>query len=233
MIVEAIQHQDQPPLLLFSSSISVYGDRIQDYWIRVGDPLKPSRGDYYAELKIQCEQLIQAASIPYVIFRLTGIMGYPTADPLMFHMPLDTHLEFASNCDTGFALAKAVQHRQELEGRIFNLGGGEGFRITYRSFIKNMLSIYGLNPCYLRQECFATKNFHCGYYADSDELNDILHFQRDNLDSYYARTLLATARPVYLINRLFGWLILRYLQHHSDPYQALRHHDQDLIDRFY
>lgn len=232
-IVEAIRKQEKMPYLIYSSSISVYGDRLKNYLIKVGDPLKPSVGDYYAKTKIAVEELIQNVKIPYTIFRLTGVMGYPATDPLMFHMPLDTKLEIASNIDTGVAFAKAVEHLDELEGKIFNLGGGEKCRTTYRKFLKEMFKIYGLNFHYLKSAAFANQNFHCGYFKDSQKLNDILHFQHDTLDSYYERVKKETKGIIRFFSRIFSRPIIYFLQEKSDPLIAQRNKDRQLIKRFF
>ena len=84
---------------MFSSSISVYGDRLNNYQIKVGDKLKNSDGDYYALVKIQTEDMIKKSNTNHTIFRLTAIMDKPQIDPLMFHMPLDTKLEIATARD--------------------------------------------------------------------------------------------------------------------------------------
>lgn len=232
-IIEAIKECDDMPVLLFASSISVYGDRTLDPWIRVDDVLKPSVGDYYAVLKIMSEEAIKEAKIPYVIFRLTGIMSYPKIDPLMFHMPLSTKLEFATAKDVGFAYAEALKHLDELMNKTYNLGGGEGFRIDYKAFLWAMFKIYGLNPKHLRSTSFAQKNFHCGYYADTAILNDILHFQRDDLTSYYQRLALQTPLMIKVINKVFSKLILEIMQKRSEPYLARLNNDLQGIERFF
>ena len=232
-IIEGIKENAKMPILLFASSISVYGDRNHNPWIKIGDELKPSMGDYYAHLKIMTEAAIIESKIPYVIFRLTGIMAHPKIDPLMFHMPLDTKIEFASAKDVGFAYAQALKHLNRLMNKIYNLGGGEGFRITYRAFLQEMLKRYGLNPNHLKEESFAQKNFHCGYYADTAVLNDILHFQRDDLDSYYQRMTQATPITIKLINRIFNKLILGIMQKRSDPYLTLKNNDLQTKKKYF
>ena len=232
-IVEAIRSQEKKPFLIYSSSVSVYGDRLENYWIKVTDPLLPSEGDYYAHTKIACEKLIQEADIPYTIFRLTGIMGHPATDPLMFHMPLDTKLEIASTIDTGTAFANAVEHLSELKGKIFNLSGGENCRTTYRDFIANMFKIYGLNIHYLKDVAFATHNFHCGYFKDSDKLNTILNFQYDTLESYYLRVKKETKGIIRFFSKIFSRPIVFFLTRKSEPLEAKKKNNKNLIKRFF
>lgn len=232
-IIEAILNCPKKPYLLYSSSVSVYGDRLENYWIKVGDQLKPSLGDYYAETKIATEKMIQSAGIPFTIFRLTGIMGHPKTDPLMFHMPLDTKLEIASSVDTGRAFANALDHLQELQGHIYNLGGGEKCRTTYREFLKNMFNIYGLNLRYLKETFFAEHNFHCGYFSDSHVLNDLLHFQTDTLETYYKRIDKETNRITRFFSRILSRPIIYFLSKKSEPLEAKKKNNNALIERFF
>jgi len=214
-IVNAIERQSKKPFLIYSSSISVYGDRLENYNIKVGDKLQPSFGDKYAETKIAAESIIQNSNIEYTIFRLGAVMGKPKINPLMFHMPLKTKLEIVSNIDVGEALVKSVNHLRELQGQIFNLGGGEQCRTSYHDFLENMFRIYGLNTRDININAFAPNNFHCGYYIDGHKLNNILNFQNDTLITYYER--LKKETPIYkrFITSIFSQPILYFMQRKS------------------
>jgi nucleoside-diphosphate-sugar epimerase len=214
-IVNAIEKQSKKPFLMYSSSISVYGDRLENYNIEVGDKLEPSFGDKYAETKIAAENIIQNSSIDYTIFRLGAVMGKPKINPLMFHMPLKTKLEIVSNIDVGEALVKSVNHLGELKGQIFNLGGGEQCRTSYHDFLENMFRIYGLNTKDININAFAPNNFHCGYYIDGHRLNNILNFQNDTLGTYYERMKKEIPNHKRFITRLFSKPILYFMQKKS------------------
>ena len=56
-ILTAIKAQPQPPRLIYTSSISVYGDRVSTPFIRVTDPLNPNDDDEYTKTKIAAENL--------------------------------------------------------------------------------------------------------------------------------------------------------------------------------
>ncbi len=110
-LLAAMQTQQHPPRLIFTSSISVYGDRINDPFIRVGDPLSPSDGDEYARTKIQAEEIVQTSGMVWSIFRLCGILTPKLkVQPLMFHMPLETALEWCHNSDAGLALVNSIEN---------------------------------------------------------------------------------------------------------------------------
>ncbi len=232
-IVDCIKKEIKKPFLIYSSSISVYGDRVKECNISVTDVLNPSLDDYYAKTKIMTENYIRKSGIPYTIFRLTGIMGLPSLDPLMFHMPLDTKIEFATNTDVGRALSTSLNHLEELNHKTFNLGGGEKFRTTYRAFLQNMLNIYGINYKYLKEEAFATQNFHCGYYADTEVLNNILHFQKDTLNSYFNRVSKEVKWYKKIASKLFSRPICYFLNKSSEPLEAKKNKNNSLIKKFF
>lgn len=232
-IVTTIQKENPKCFLLYASSVSVYGDRIANPWIEVSDPLKPSEGDYYALTKIETEQMIRECNIPYAIFRLTGIMGRPDIDPLMFHMPLDTKLEIATTIDTASAFVNAIEKTKELNGHTYNLSGGAECRTIYRDFLIQMFRIYGLNFNYLKQIAFAEKNFHCGYFLDGDKLDDIVHFRYDTLDSYYKRIHAETKKITRFFSRMLSKPILFFLTKKSEPLQAQKKQNPKLLERFF
>jgi nucleoside-diphosphate-sugar epimerase len=231
-IVEAIK-ENGFGFLMFASSISVYGDRVDDYQIRASDPIQFSQDDYYAQVKKMTEDMIINSGIEFTIFRLTAIMDRPRIDPLMFHMPLDTKIEIASASDTARAFTLGITKKDQLSGRIFNLGGGALCRCTYRELLKRCFKIYGLNYKHLDEKGFANRNFHCGYYMDGDELNNIIEFQKDTLESYldYLRTHVSDFQRLF--TNVFSFIILSNLNSKSEPRMALRSQNKELIHKFF
>jgi nucleoside-diphosphate-sugar epimerase len=181
-LLNAIKNQPQKPKIIFTSSIAVYGDRLDNPMIKTTDILAPSRGDYYALTKIK---LIRDSGVEFAIFRLTYITSVNklNMDPLMFHMPLDTSIEICDTKDVGLALANAVEC-DEVWGETFNLAGGERCRITYREYLNDMMKIFGLGRNYLPEEGFAEKDFHCGF-CDTHKSENLLHYQKHTLQEYY------------------------------------------------
>ncbi len=232
-LLSALKKDSPDVFFLYSSSISIYGDRVKSPMIKVGDALVPSVGDEYAITKIAGEKAVQSSGLRWSIFRLTGIMQPHTKiDPLMFHMPLNTSFELATARDTGFALAHAIEQESKLEGRTFNLSGGEKCRIIYRDFVSKCFKISGLGSYPFPDEGFATANFHCGFYEDNKVLENILHFQRDSISDYF-RMFEENQNPATkFIARLFRPLIIKKLMKLSDPLNAKRANNMELIARF-
>lgn len=215
-IVDAINKVNKDCFLMFSSSISIYGDRLKNYNIKVSDPLTPVENDYYAIVKKETEKYIENSGINYSIFRLTGIMDKPKPNPLMFHMPLNTKLEIATSKDTAVAFTNALKHLQKLNKNIYNLGGGLYCRTIYKEFLKESFKRMGLDYKKLNEKYFAKSGFHCGYYIDGNKLNDIINFQNDSLEDYYDY-LEKSINPVQkLITKIFSNQIVEKINNSSE-----------------
>lgn len=233
-LIEAVQQHAPDAFLLYSSSVSVYGDRVKNPWIKLTDLLRPSEGDYYAVTKIRAEELVRNSGLRWSIFRFTAIFSpRQKFDPLLFHMPLDTCIEMATTRDTGYALAQALDQAEALQGRTFNLAGGEKCRTTYRDLLQGCFVAAGLCDLDFPPEAFAEHNFHCGYFLDSGELERILHFQRDSFDDYLGWFAQHVPPQRRWLSRLLHRSIKHYLLRQSDPYRAWQQHDRKLIERFF
>jgi len=233
-LVTAMVQQPKTPEIIFTSSISVYGDRLDDPFIKVGDPLNPSLGDIYAQTKIDAEKIIQSSGLRWVIFRLCGILvDRLQVQPLMFHMPLDTALEWCHVEDAGYGLVQSVDEKSVFGG-VYNFGGGEKCRIRARDFLDQMLPFWGLNAEVIPDFAFATRNFHSGYYQDSNHLQQILKFQRKTLVDYFDSMRKRISPFQRLFVRCIPRFFIRYwLLKMSEPLKAINENNESLIQRFY
>jgi cholest-5-ene-3beta,7alpha-diol 3beta-dehydrogenase len=233
-LVDAMIQQKPSPRLIYTSSIAVYGDRIENPEISVGDPLTPSVGDEYAITKIKAENIIRYSGLDWTIFRLCGVLcDRLKVQPLMFHMPLNTSLEFCHSSDVGYALVEAIECKP-LRGKIFNLGGGESCRIIARDFLNRMLPIYGISPGLIPEYAFAVKNFHSGYYSDNDVLESYLGFQRKGLQEYfYDIQGKVSAFQKLFLRMVPKFLIRNWILRLSEPLKAVKENDHSSIKRFY
>ena len=233
-VIEAALRQDVVPSIIYTSSVSVYGDRIENPEIRVGDALIPSVGDEYARTKIETEKMIQDSGLVFTIFRLCGILTTTLKiQPLMFHMPLGTTLEWCHASDVGFALVEAIDC-EVVFGRIFNLGGGKSCTVKAEEFLQTMFPLFGLNAKTIPSYAFATKNFHSGFYIDGYELDDLLHFRRKVLLDYYDYVEEKVSGVQRFFTRLMPAEIVKgFLARQSEPLQALKEKNMVLIERYY
>jgi len=232
-LIYALEQNSPDCYLIFSSSISVYGDRMKNPQISIDDILQPSPGDQYGETKVLCESLIAKSKLSWSIFRLAAIMGNHKISKLMFHMPLDTPMEICTPKDTGSAFAKAIENQKKLEKQIFNLGGGEDCVITYGSFLDKMFAEFGLGKADFPQKAFAEKNFHCGILKDGEDLDNILGFRQQNLNDYFEMVRQKIHPLQKKITFIFKSIIKKWLLSQSEPYQAFKKGNAKKMNHFF
>lgn len=192
-VVEAVKRQpdDGNNIRLVSiCSIAAYGgDRLPPaHWIRVGDPLVPSVGDYYAITKIGAERAVIESGLKYwASFRQTFITipnVYSLMDPIMFHQPPQTHLEFITSEDAGYGLVQTLDCPEEFWGRVYNMAGGPSCRFVYTDYLERFFKLFNLGDYrkFMDRNWFGIRNFHCGWYEDSCVLNDYLGHWRQSYE---------------------------------------------------
>ena len=232
-LIKALEQHSPEAFLFYSSSVSVYGDRVVDPNIRIGDPITPSEGDEYALTKIAAEALVRGSKLKWSIFRLGAVMGRHKISKLMFHQPLNTSFEIVTREDTARAFVHAIEKQDVLLGRTFNLGGGEKCLSSYQEFLERSFEVAGLGKLDFPPKSFAEKNFHCGFYADGDVLENILHFRRDTLDSHFEKERQKTSAALKLITSIFRKPIKYYLQTLSEPLEAYKTNDAKGMQRYF
>lgn len=232
-LLTALETHSPNAFFMYSSSVSVYGDRVENPNIRVGDSLAPSEGDEYAKTKIECEKLVQKSTLKWTIFRLGAIMKNHKISKLMFHMPLNSTMEICTPEDTARAFVNGIYVQEQLSASIFNLGGGKQCTTTYRNFLQRSFNLFGLGKLNFPKNTFSLQNFHCGYYADGDELEKILYFRRDDLESYFEKTKAGISPFLKMSAALFRFPVKKYLQSQSEPLHALKTKNKELINRFF
>ncbi len=229
-VVAAIKARAPGARLVFSSSVAIYGDRVADYHISADDEPAPCEDDPYAKQKVRCEDLVRSSGIEWVICRLSYIVWRKKLrlDPLMFRMPLATHVELCHTRDTGLALVNALWS-DEARYRILNIAGGPSCRTTFREYLRRMLGLFGLgSSSFLREEAFSRRGYHCAY-LDSEVSERILHYQRTGIEDYYDEVRKETRflRPFIALVRPLAraWLLAKspYLNGKGVCHKALSH----------
>jgi nucleoside-diphosphate-sugar epimerase len=189
--------------LVYISSVAIYGDRLAPiYWIRTGDPLKPSVYDFYATTKIRAErEVIESGIKNWVSIRQTYI-AIPDAmglmDPIMFHQPIDQHIEMVTAEDAGYGLVQCLETPDNFWGRVYNMGGGPSCRFIFFKYMERMMKNLGLGNYrkIMERNWFCTRNFHCAWFTDSAILNEYLGYWRQSLENHYHQV--KAAAPWYI-----------------------------------
>jgi nucleoside-diphosphate-sugar epimerase len=217
-LIKIMESQPKKPKLIFTSSVAVYGDRLENPIITPEDKPNPNPHDEYAKQKLKCEEIIMNSSLEWAIFRLTYIVSLNKLqmDPLMFEMPLDTCVEICETNDVGLALTNAVENK-EIWGNIMHIAGGERCRISYREYLNQMLDIFGIGFEELPEEAFSRKGFHCGFMT-TNRSQTLLNYQRFTLDDYFnaVKKKVAVSR---LFTIMFKPLLQKFLLNKSHYYR--------------
>jgi len=179
---------------VYVGSVAEYGDRLPPiHRIRVGDPLIPSVFDFYATTKIAAERAVIESGLKYWVSIRQTYIGIPKAlsllDSIMFHQPLDQHVELITDKDAGYGLVKCLDTPESFWGNIYNMSGGPSCRFVYQEYLENMMNLLGMGDYrkIMDKNWFCLRNFHGGYFEDSYILNDLLDHWRCNLDDHYGQ----------------------------------------------
>ncbi len=165
------------------------------HWGRCGDPLKCSVYDHYAISKTIAESIFAESGLKHwVSLRQSGILYaniIKNYDPIMFHVPMNGVLEWATVEDSGRLLANLCEDwvSEDFWRGFYNIGSGADYRITNYEFECLLLGALGLgSPEQLFEINWHTlRNFHGQWYEDSDVLESYLHFRENKpIKQYFA-----------------------------------------------
>lgn len=182
-VIKAMEEEPEKLKLVYTSSVSIYGDRRENPFITTDDDPNPT--DEYAKQKLECEKLVKNSDLYWSIYRLSYVVSVDKLemDPIMFEMPLETCIEIIHTRDAGLALANGVDN-EEIGGETLNIAGGKDCRIIYRDYIHRMFDAFGLGGDLLPLNAFSKGDFHCGF-MDTERSQRILHYQRHTLEDYF------------------------------------------------
>lgn len=248
-IIRAVKEQDNPGRikLVYISTVASMGDRMPPiHWVRTGDPIKVSRFDYYGVSKVKAERAVMESDLPnWVVLRQSGMLHrdlLKIMDPIMFHQPLNNHMEWSSAEDSGRILHNiCTMDLPDLFWRqVYNIGGGEEYRKTNFQFLAEAFHAMGFSDFrkILTPRFFTTKNFHGCWYHDSDRLDKWLHFRKIPYNLFFNK--LKEALPViYRFNHFIpvklikNWVMKPLARKEQGPLNWIEKNRNDRINAFW
>lgn len=128
----------------------------------------------------------------------------------MTHSPFGGVMEWVSAEDSARLVANLCEDDvpEQLWGDIYNIGGGDGWRLTNWELQTRMTAAFGLRDVrkWYDRNWFATKNFHGQWYTDSDDLEKLVPFRTDTFEATLQRAV--AAKPTMKIaGRIPPWLV--------------------------
>ena len=217
-IVRAVKAQPDPQAIgvVGVGTIAETGDRNPPHhWGRVGDPLRVAAYDEYGQSKIIAEKELVDSGLPkWAWLRQTGIFHpglLEIRDPIMTHSPFGGVMEWVSAEDAARLMVSICDPDtpEEFWMGIYNIGGGEGWRLTNWELQLAMAGAMGVKDIksWYERNWFATRNFHGQWYTDSDRLNELVPFREDTFDGALKRAIDSAPAAVRNAGRVPAWLV--------------------------
>ncbi len=142
-IVRAIEGGAPQAVLVFSSSVSTYGDTTADT-PPVSVHHSQTELDIYAASKIAAERLIRNASVHAVILRIAGIAVPELQEPPeVWPFTAEQRLEMVHRDDVVTALYKALI-TPEARGNTLNIAGGATWQSTGQQYVEDLYELLGV-----------------------------------------------------------------------------------------
>jgi nucleoside-diphosphate-sugar epimerase len=244
-VIEAIKQQPgggDDITLVYIASIAMYGDRLPPvHWVKVGDPLKPSVGDYYSITKMGAERaVIESGLKHWAVMRQTFITIpniFSLMDPIMFHQPPQTHIEFITSQDAGYGLVQTLECPDDFYGRVYNMSGGPSCRVVFSDYLERFFHLLGMRDFgkIVPRNWIATRNFHCSWYMDSWILNKYLGHWRQSYDDHVKQV--EQAMPTILRKKAAGlappFAVRLFLKRMAETLQWIENDDKEKICAFF
>ncbi|SER87228.1 Nucleoside-diphosphate-sugar epimerase [Propionibacterium cyclohexanicum] len=248
-IVKAVRALPDPSAVrvVGVGSVAETGNRaVPHHWGRIGDPVAVSWGDEYGQTKVIAERTMVESGLPrWAWLRQTGIFHpgmLEIRDPIMTHSPFADVMEWVSVEDAGRLAANLAEDDvpEEFWGHVYNVGGGEQWRLTnweLQEAIGGAMGVADVRTWY-RRDWFALKNFHGQWYTDSDHLESLVHFREDPWQGALERATEAQPPIVRNAGKVPGWIVRelvmrRIAERPRGTLHALRTNNKEAIRAFF
>ena len=178
-IVEALKSHGSKATLVFTSSISTYGDTSKE-----SDPIKITQPqnaiDIYAESKIAGEKVLIGSGVNFVILRIASIAVPAFLEPPEpWPFTSDQRVEMVHRDDVADAIKSSVG-TAEAVGNVFNIAGGSTWRLAVKNYVEDFFNFMGapVEMAVYREE----PGWNDWY--DTVESQKILNYQNRSYDFY-------------------------------------------------
>jgi UDP-glucose 4-epimerase len=189
LLVRALESLAPQAALVFSSSVSTYGDTTREPPpVRVSHPQRAI--DVYAESKIVGEQVLRESRANWVILRIAGIAVPAFQEPpAIWPFTPDQRVELVHRDDAVTAIHHATT-APAARGQVFNIAGGATWQISGREYVGRLYDLLGVSP---EQATFRTSPGWVDWY-DTQESQRVLAYQNTPYGTFLAQIEAEIAR---------------------------------------
>lgn len=205
-LVSAAEQQAVKPVLVFPSSVTVFGYPAANELPRTpNDPVQAT--DNYTRHKLAIESALKECTLPWVIVRVGVSVDTRTlkTDKATFMKLMAVHpdnpLEYVHPKDVALAMCNAAT-TPDAQGKTLLLGGGKNCQITQREFMRVAFDALGLK---LPASVHGNNRFYT-HWMDTRESQAILQFQQHDFNDY-KQQMKARLSVLRIILWPFSWLI--------------------------
>ncbi len=222
-VIDNAKRQKKPPKIVFTSSITVHGNRFSEPPPRKAhEPTQPT--DNYTHSKVASEKDLMESGIDWTILRVGVAMPVDVMDrdiggslTTSFGIPLDQRMEFVHPADVATAIANSVE--ADTAGKILYLGGGKNCQMTNRHFQTKMFQAMGIGM--VCEKAFRVPKDESDYwytdFMDTMESQMLLKFQNHTFEHYLEELRSAFGWRRFFTN-MFSPIIRRWLLRYSPYY---------------
>jgi nucleoside-diphosphate-sugar epimerase len=180
-LLEACTLSDKKPRIVFASSVSVYGDTSEHKGLIGPDhPVNPN--DWYAESKVEAEQILTDSGFPLANLRISGIVIPAFLDP-PDHWPFiaDQRIELLALSDLIIAMTSLAEGKEAAFGRTLLLAGGSNWQVTGEDYVNRWGKIMDIP---WEEMAFSD---HLGWlnWYDTTMSAALLDYQKTSLDDFF------------------------------------------------
>ena len=178
-IVNAISTLSSPVQLIFSSSVTTYGDTSQAKSpITINWPQHAL--DIYAETKIASEKVIKSSPLTWTILRIAGIAVPEFLEPpQVWPFQRGQRVEFVNCNDVALAIANCIDNNS-VRGKILNISGGPSWQMLGWQYVKGCYDIYEIP---LNEAKFQDSPGWNNWY-DTEESQQLLCYQQTSWQDF-------------------------------------------------
>ena len=191
-VLRAMESAMPQSLLVFSSSVVVYGDtQMRKPPV---DTSVPTRGlGAYPESKIAAEEAVLSSGVRSVILRISGVSAPDfLLPPEVWPFTSNQRMEFVHVADVAAAVAAAAAISPAAVGAIHNIAGGETWRMTGQDYSDAYLDAFQM-PSGEAQFLDVSESFD---YYDTESAVLSLGFSPTSFGQFHASLVEAIARAL-------------------------------------
>jgi nucleoside-diphosphate-sugar epimerase len=182
ILLDVLGNIPKTPDIIFTSSVSVYGDTSKEGQL-IGQDHRVNPNDWYAESKAEAEQMLFSSNLPYVNLRISGVVipaFLDPPDPWAFQE--DQKIELICLTDLTSAMASLAGNSDAI-GKNFILAGGKSWQVKGKDYVQRWGEIMEIP---YEEMNFPRQPGWLNWY-DTDESQRLLNYQKTSIEDFYVQ----------------------------------------------